>query len=73
MRNESHEEFCLSLNAFHGRYQQNRSIQNAEGTLNFRDKVRVPRGINQIDFQILYEKGNDRGFNRDASSFFQIQ
>jgi len=29
-------------------YQQNRSIQNAEGTLNFRDKVRVPRSINQI-------------------------
>ena len=36
LHEESHEEFCLSLNAFHGRYQQNRSIQNAEGTLNFR-------------------------------------
>ena len=63
LHEESHEEFCLSLNAFHGRYQQNRSIQNTEGTLNLRDKVRVPRGIDQIDFQILYEKGNDQMWN----------
>ena len=67
------QNFCLDLNPFYGGDQQDGTVKNAEGALNFGKKVRMSRGVDQVDFQVVNEKRNDRGFDRDASSFFQIQ
>lgn len=67
------QNFCLRLNAFYGRDQQDSTIKNAEGAFDFREKVRVSRGVDQIDFQGVDEKRDDRGFDRDASSLFEVQ
>ncbi len=67
------QNFCLRLNPFYGRDQQDSAIKNAEGALDFCEKVRVSRGVDQVDFQGVDEKRDDRGFDRDASSLFEIQ
>src|SRR5215469_2257040 len=66
------QNFCLRLNPFYGRDQQDSAIKNAEGALDLCQKVRVSWRIDQVDFQVVDEKRDDRGFDRDASSLFEI-
>jgi len=67
------QNFCLRLNPFDGRDQQDRAIKNAERALDFSEKVRVSGGVDQVDFQGVNEKRDDGGFDRDTSSLFEIE
>src|SRR5581483_2673572 len=67
------QNFGLCLYAFDCRDHQDSAVENAQGALDFSKKVRVSRSVDQVDFQIVDEKRDDRGFDRNASSLFQIQ
>ena len=73
LHEDRHEELGLRLDAFDGRDDEHRAIEHAKGALDFGDKVGMTGGIDQVDFDILHRKRDDRGFDRNAPSPFQLQ
>ncbi len=68
-----HEKLGLRLDAFDGGDDEDRTIEHAKGALDFSDKVGVTGGIDQVDFDVPNGKRDNRGFDGDAASSFQIQ
>ena len=59
-RNARHNTTVLRLHSLDGRQHEDGRVENAEGTLDLRDEVRVTGGVDDIDLQVAEREGGHR-------------
>ncbi len=64
---------CLGLHPLDGRDDQDDAVKNAQRAIDLGDEVGVTGGIDQVDFEVIEMEGDDRGFDGDPASTFQLQ
>ncbi len=62
-----HQHACLRLHALHGRHDQHRTVEHTQHPLHLGDEVRVTRGVDQVDGDVVQREGDDGRLDGDAA------
>jgi hypothetical protein len=68
----AHQDPGLRLYALDRRDDQYHRVQHPQAAFDLGDEVRVARGVDQVDQQVIERKRHNRGVDRDTSAAFQL-
>ena len=62
-----HQQAGLRLHALHRGDDEHGAVEHAEHPLDLGDEIRVARGVDQVDRDVVDDEGDDGGLDRDAT------
>ena len=62
----------LGLDALHGRDDEHRTVEHAQGTLDLGHEVGVAGGVDEVDLEVTHGEGDDGRADGDAAAAFDV-